>query len=614
MASGFKLLGPICLLDMVRLVRRPRHFLLRGIFLSLLLAGLGCVWLSWSRGRLSYGRLGFEELASLAEDFFTAYMVVQFGIVVLLTPAYVGGAIAEEKHRQTLEFLLISDLTDREIVLGKLTARLAYLVLFILAGLPVLCLLQLFGGVDPGLLLASFATLLLTMLSMAALALLFSVYARKPGSAILWTWMALFVYLGLSAIVFLLAVLPPAPNFLAIPARAFYAGNILVAFGQWRDSLGQPVNVLPVLVRDYALFHVSVTLLCVVWAVLRMRAVACKEAGVSKRKAAGLRLVGRLPLGTQPMLWKELFASGRHSGWLARIFFWLLVIASFVPFGFILYDYRHSASGWFDRGEAVNIWLRVVGTAVACLGWLTVAVRSASTISGEREAQTLDSLLTAPLESSEILFAKGVGSILSIRWSALWLASIWLFGIFTGGLQMLAVPLLIGSWLIYAAFFSVLGLWFSLVCRTTARAIFWTLATSLFVGGGHWLVCGFCGAMCLLSGSGRGIENVAAIGLGQTPPFVVGLLAFQGQELSKTWQPELEKFVGATILGLVTWSVAAAILAAVVYARFQKTFIREASRDPDAYHPGKIVLAGGSWRDVSKDDDRQGDVPGNGTQ
>jgi len=47
-------------------------------------------------------------------------------------------AIAEEKERKTLDFLLASDLRSREIVLGKLASRLAYLTLVLLTGLPLL--------------------------------------------------------------------------------------------------------------------------------------------------------------------------------------------------------------------------------------------------------------------------------------------------------------------------------------------------------------------------------------------------------------------------------------------------------------------------------------------
>src|SRR5438094_417338 len=85
---------------------------------------------------------------------------------LLATAAYTAGAISEEKEHRTLEYLLATDLRNREIVLGKLASRLANLALLVVAGLPVLSLLQFLGGVDPDLMLATFALTGLTMASL----------------------------------------------------------------------------------------------------------------------------------------------------------------------------------------------------------------------------------------------------------------------------------------------------------------------------------------------------------------------------------------------------------------------------------------------------------------
>ena len=51
-------------------------------------------------------------------------------------------AVADEKDRRTLDYLLTTDLGDSEIVFGKLIARLATLSLILLTGLPIFSLLQ----------------------------------------------------------------------------------------------------------------------------------------------------------------------------------------------------------------------------------------------------------------------------------------------------------------------------------------------------------------------------------------------------------------------------------------------------------------------------------------
>src|SRR6266852_542152 len=129
-------------------------------------------------------------MSKVAITFFFYFLMCQLSVVLLLTPAFTASAIAEEKDRKTLEFLLATDLRNREIVLSKLAARLANMTLIILTGLPILSLTQFFGGIDPDLLVASFAGLGLTMLSLAGLSMLMSVYAKKPRDAIVLTYLA----------------------------------------------------------------------------------------------------------------------------------------------------------------------------------------------------------------------------------------------------------------------------------------------------------------------------------------------------------------------------------------------------------------------------------------
>src|SRR5207253_8953302 len=104
-------------------------------------------------------------LAYFAERIVLTLLVLQAGAVLALTPAYVAGAIAEEKERGTLELLCTTQLRSHEIVLGKLFARLVHLTGLLLTGLPILCLALFWGGVDPHLVLAAFAVTGLTLLS-----------------------------------------------------------------------------------------------------------------------------------------------------------------------------------------------------------------------------------------------------------------------------------------------------------------------------------------------------------------------------------------------------------------------------------------------------------------
>ena len=118
-------------------------------------------------------------LATLGEDFYYAIATVQLVLVLLVAPAATAGAICVDRSRGTLTHMLVTDLTDSEIVLGKLAARLLPVFALVGATVPVLALAGLLGGI----IIEAIATLTLITVALAilgcALALAFSVRATK---------------------------------------------------------------------------------------------------------------------------------------------------------------------------------------------------------------------------------------------------------------------------------------------------------------------------------------------------------------------------------------------------------------------------------------------------
>ena len=168
-----------------------------------MLGVLGVMYLSWLEDSSNGGRgtVSPVKLAEFATNFFYAFQALQYLVVVVLTPAYVAGCIADEKDRKTLEFLLTTDLSGHEIVFGKLAARVMTLLMYVLAGLPVIAFLQLFGGIDPDLLLAGTAATVGTVLGLSSVGIFFSVTLKKPRDAIALTYLAVAAYaVGSSAL------------------------------------------------------------------------------------------------------------------------------------------------------------------------------------------------------------------------------------------------------------------------------------------------------------------------------------------------------------------------------------------------------------------------------
>jgi ABC-type transport system involved in multi-copper enzyme maturation permease subunit len=597
-----KLFGPVLFYDLVRIGRRTRYTLLRCLYATFLLVLLCWIYLIWSV-RSESGSIRASEMADFAESFFYTFMVIQFVTVALLTPAYTAGAIAEEKDRRTLEFVLATDLRNREIVLSKLASRLANLLLIVLTGLPILSFLQLVGGVDPDLVLAGFAATGMTMVSLASLSIFCSVLAKKPRDAITVTYLAAAAYLILSGVSWLLLVPPlaagnfPSTSTWTSPVTVrdlvewFNAGNIVAVLVQLFGNVrGKRLDeLLPTLLRNYLIFHGLVAALFSTWAVLRLRVVALKQTSGKTRKGSWRSFLGLRPrVGNEPILWKEIFVeSGARLSWFGWIIVILLVLASVLPTGFIVaeffreLDQPQGGGPWgyyYDPyrrlAENMNVYqVRIFGTVVACLLLLAVAVRAAGSITGERDRQTFDALLTSPLDSNKILFGKWLGSILSVRWALLWLGLIWGLGLVTRGLHPLAIPVLMAAWLVYAAFLATLGMWFSIVSRTSLRAILYTIASALGAAFGHWIMWACCLPLMMYSdGNGREFEWLAKLQAGLTPPIALGFLAFYGPEFEGGGraQNDVLQVMAFCFVGIVFWAGATAFLWWATSERFRR--------------------------------------------
>jgi ABC-type transport system involved in multi-copper enzyme maturation permease subunit len=533
-------------------------------------------------------------------------MVIQFLTVAVLTPAYTAGAIAEEKDRKTLEFLLATDLYNREIVLSKLASRVANLTLIVLAGLPILSFLQFMGGVDPNLVLAGFAATAMTMLSLAGLSILYSVWYKRPRDAIVMTYLTGATYLLLSLGLWILTVVPlgiaswpststwTSPITLGEIAEWLNSGNIVTAISLLAYRLSGHrylEETLPEALRGYAIFHALIFVVCAGWAVLRLRVVAMSETyGKAKKPPLLVRLRVRPPVGQLPMLWKEIFAEpGFRLNVFSRIVLGVLVLGSFVPavimitiamdevfgiWGFRRWPGSPTLADWLP--EAMNMWARIVGTMVACLMLLGVVVRASGSISSERDKQTLDALYTTPLSSDAMLLAKALGSILSVRWAWLWLGAIWGLTVICQGYNALCLPLLVAAWFTYAAFLACLGLWFSMVSRTTMRANLWAMLTTFLAGLGHWLVWMCCIPVFTFAEDEIGqaffdfTEWVAKVQVGLTPPLALGYyLPFRMEEFTDPHQfrHAYELLLGG--VGIAFWAVAAVLLWVAISRRFR---------------------------------------------
>lgn len=634
--------GPVFVYEIVRLGRRRSTTFWRLLYVLGVMAVLALMYFSWleevrysSRG----GTINPVKLAEFATEFFYVFQGLQYLFVVVLTPAYVAGCIADEKERKTLEFLLATDLTGHEIVFGKLAARVMTLLMYVLAGLPVIAFLQLFGGIDPDLLLAGTAATVGTVLGLSAVSIFFSVSLKKPRDAIALTYLAVALYAvasaGLGGLTQGLAHATGWGTFGVFGDRTIAwqevfkalrdgfdwiaSGNVLYAAVLYVETSRGTVTSAGInaVLLKFSVFWGVVGVALLAYSVTRLRAIALAQSyGVPhqvRRDRRG-RAVGawrnRPRVGDDAMVWKEVFADGAGRGgclgtiMTAAIFSMIFVVpvvgvfvlcVTFVPvlhdlFG--LYAVPSSfARHYGEFSEALNVWARIATGVLSTLAMLGAAVRGAGTVSGERDRDTWISLISTPLTTAEMLRGKFLGVVLGMRRIYTALLLVWATALAFGAVEPALVAASILFLAVYVSAFAWLGIFCSITSRTTMIATVRAILAAGFFAGGYLIVGQLCCCLPLVlvldsrTISPNDFESLALVIAGCVPSLVMGWLPmhdFDGKRDDLLMFQSSTATIGvfAPVVGLVVWAAFGTVLAAVSHARFAGLSHRGADRPP----------------------------------
>lgn len=198
------MLGPVFSLELRLAARRGRLNTFRTIYSGWWILQFAVLFLMLAQSETD----GTPPRAGLGPFFnvtFQIFVAQHFIFLLLATPAFVAGAITDEKSANTLQHLLIADLATWEIVIGKFLGRMAQVVLLALVGWPLVCFLGGYGHLGwPALLAIALITGLL-LFAQGAASVWASVRSKQTREAVLrvyaWTAMAfLLVWGGLEGI------------------------------------------------------------------------------------------------------------------------------------------------------------------------------------------------------------------------------------------------------------------------------------------------------------------------------------------------------------------------------------------------------------------------------
>jgi ABC-2 type transport system permease protein len=508
--------------------KRTRHLWIRVGYLAILAISVVVGVIVTQSGSTS-----LAELAKEATGVFKSLSIIQLGMVCVLAPIFAAAAITQEKDSQTYNILLSTPLTNGQIVLGSLLSRLFFVFALLVAGIPLFCIMMVYGGVTGDKIGLSIGLAGATALITGTLAITISVVKIGTGRTIFSFYLAIAVYLIVAySLSFWRGLIPPE----AVPApgqslqmswlAAFHPFLALqVVLGETPAPeigavmhYGFPGQYL-LAYPQYSFIVLSVLLSAALVALSLFfvrRSTKEGEASFFSRLIRGRTGAGshgaadssgddqrRKPrhVRRNPISWRESVTGAAAGGGLVGRYVMLGVGLALGMVFSIVY-----AVGNLNVADA-RAWL--LGIVAVELGiTLFVATTTAATsMTREKESNTLELLLATPLTSAKII----TGKISGLVWAAgpmllvpyLTVSFFVVFDLFAGRLfeaissgggpvvgweSMLTLPVLL---IAFTAFACMIGLEMSIKCKKTITAVFYSMAIVI----GVFAVSGGCAFM-----------------------------------------------------------------------------------------------------------------------
>lgn len=189
------LVGPLFTREAVTAPRSARHHFIRSGYAIILFV---LFWTAWQELMGGQRVVNLGEVSQFGFLLFQILALVQLVTVLFLAPLSVAGSVAQEKDRRTLVLLLMTDLTNRELVLGKLFSGLLSVGTMLLGALPVFALCLLLGGVSWSQLLGAFVVTGSAALALGSLGVTMAFWREKTFQTLALVLLAVVLYLVLA--------------------------------------------------------------------------------------------------------------------------------------------------------------------------------------------------------------------------------------------------------------------------------------------------------------------------------------------------------------------------------------------------------------------------------
>jgi ABC-type transport system involved in multi-copper enzyme maturation permease subunit len=486
------MLGPIFTREFQTVPRRGSHYIARTMSLGLL----------WVLGLTAWqAAVGWQQNAMLGQTarfgllLFQIYTYVLLTLLLFFAALSAASAVAQEKDRRTFILLLITDMRDYEIVLGKLLGSLLPIGLLLAGSVPVLAMLLLLGGIDPEQVVQAVLILAATAFAAGSLGGLVALWRERTFQSLALAVLFLVLYLCLVRAV---VVIP------------FLSNGQISTIQNWLDPYFALQSMLEPPVAGRMLHPAYGYFLTMVLASLVLNAIGIirlrkwnprgepimqrerKDDDEDKDRARAHAAPGAVrKVWQNPVLWREVrtFAYGRRPLLIKLAYFVVLALICYFAFTNIGLN---RASGHQPFASALGL------VPIAILSLLLVSAQAVTAITSERDGGALELLLVTDLTPREFVF----GKLWGIAWNVKeFLLPPLALAIVYAALQVLATPprgqeylrlsmnigavfCILGALVVLLTFAAVLGVHVALRNSSSRVGIVNTLGTIFFLSVG----------------------------------------------------------------------------------------------------------------------------------
>ncbi len=185
--------GPVFAREAATMPRRPRHFLYRSVYVTGLWLLMCTAWLRVTGTQII---LNVGDMARFGTILFQILSVLQLALVIFFAAMGAASNVSQEKDRRTLILLLLTRMTNWQLVTGKLFASLLNIFFLLAAAAPVFMFTTLFGGVSFEQVLRVYAVTLASALVAGSLGSTLAFWREKTFQTLSITALVLVLWLG----------------------------------------------------------------------------------------------------------------------------------------------------------------------------------------------------------------------------------------------------------------------------------------------------------------------------------------------------------------------------------------------------------------------------------